>query len=353
MKIATYIAGDSNIVIPGLVSLTSIKYFNKNLDTFLFTDNFTQEKDPHINKIIKDNDIKIVKNHVINSICSISKFKNFDRWPRHVYYNYIAPIYLYELGYKYAIKVDYDILCLAEYDLQNILPSEEDILTIALRNKIINYISNPQNINFDFGNYKTVNAGFIFINLKQYKEKNILQLFKELYFYFSSIKSSEYIEQLALAAIQAKLQRSFKALPLEYNYRPSYPIKKNICNIHYNLGNKPWLCNSLKDLSPDRFKNMLLSNLWIKWANYIGLKQYIKNDEYHPFDFLIAFENIFNHLDNISLLREYSLFIFNNCIVPPGTQININNMNGGGISNCRVQKMENYIMKFLLVIIQR
>lgn len=173
MKICAYIAGDKNIIYPSIVCLSSVKKYNKDIDLFLFTEK-RYATDEHIRLCNKYN-ITIIDINEIDKKHTINYFSAFMRWPVHVFYNYIAPDFLYTKGYNYAIKLDYDMLCIDAFNIDEILPSKNEGICVIQKRNLSTYID-EDNLNkieskFKLDDFKSTNTGFIVFNLEFYNKK--------------------------------------------------------------------------------------------------------------------------------------------------------------------------------------
>lgn len=142
-NLVAYVAGDENILLPAVVTLASVRKFNPEVDTYLFIEFEQTSINEEVAKLLSSNkitlvDIKELKEKNINF--NIDSFNRFGRWPIHVFYNYLVPNYLHELGYKYAIKLDYDVLCIGKYDLNELFPDDDEIIAICLRGRLVDFI---------------------------------------------------------------------------------------------------------------------------------------------------------------------------------------------------------------------
>ena len=310
-KIAAYIAGDENIIYPGIITLTSVKEHNgSNLDLFLFTE--VSKLTQHQFDLIQKFSINVVDVSELDKRANIGKFSGFRRWPVHVFYNYVVPIYLCEQKYDYAIKLDYDMLCLSEYNFSEILPTYSEVISIVYKRKLSAFIDEltfEEKAGFDLklGDYHSVTAGFFVVNTQAFVDKKFFDVYTSIYSSlqksnFSSYVSQETVEQFTFGLVQSQLETSFKKIHPGYNYRPYYfqPFDTNY-NIHFNTNKKPW-----HDIPSTVFSGkssigwlraFLFFNYWIDFANGHGLKEIIKKDRYTVFDFWAAMNTCINSLN--------------------------------------------------------
>ena len=121
-KIAVFAAGNENIFFPALVTLTSIKENNQNnnFDYFMCFSGATKDKlgilDKYKIKYIDTKNVDLMD-------CKTSDDRDIVH-PIEVLVNYYVPNVLYELGYDYSIKVDWDLLCLNSWNIEDIIKTD-------------------------------------------------------------------------------------------------------------------------------------------------------------------------------------------------------------------------------------
>ena len=309
-RIAAYVAGDENIVYPGIMTLVSVKEQN-DLDLFLFTE--MSKLTQHQISLIQEYNIAAVDVSELRTKANLDGFDGFHRWPVHVFYNYVAPIYLQERNYAYAIKLDYDMLCMARYDLQEILPSSEETISIVYKRKLSEFVSEKiftekSGLSIKLEGYHSVTAGFFVANTQSFVDKKFFDVYRTICLAlqkteYASYISGETIEQFTLGVAQSMLGHSFRKIHPGYNFRPYYfkQFDKNY-NIHFNkIKEKPW-----QDVPKDAFvgkgaigwlRSFLFFNYWIDFANEHGLKDIIKRDRYSAFDFSLAVDSCIEYLE--------------------------------------------------------
>ena len=124
-KQAVFIAGDENIYFPALVALESINEHNEGIfDMFMCFDG--SKLTPSMQQTLNKYSINFVDTKELSKFGIEEKFSTMieNHWPIDIFYNYALPIYLGELGYIYSYKVDYDILCVSKYILDEIEPCD-------------------------------------------------------------------------------------------------------------------------------------------------------------------------------------------------------------------------------------
>ena len=292
MKLCAYIAGDKNIIYPAIVSLLSVIKYNSELDLFLFTDSKAVNKEQ--TEFCKKNNINIVDLSVIDEDGRMHVFKDMQRWPKEVFYNYIIPYYLTKFSYKYAIKLDYDTLCCYKFKYEDILPNDSECLSIILKGSLNKYLNSTdlnlvQNITNlkKFNEFTSVNTGVFVINVKSYLKLDIFTYFRNIYSYIKDLNISldqETLEQWAFGAVQCCINHKYKKLPVSYNFRPT-PLVDNmniIHVVHFSTVFKPWKEIDIDKLVKEEvkvrgfsfFKQIIFYNRWKEFANSLNFKQF-------------------------------------------------------------------------------
>ncbi|MEC4023475.1 glycosyltransferase [Pseudomonas fulva] len=254
-KPAIFVAGDERIFFPALVALDSIQ--DKNPDTFDAFMCFDASK-------LTSDMIEALKHHKItfidaktlevdDRIATLPQMAE-GRWPIEILLNWALPEYLLTMGYEQSIKVDYDILCLSKYEIQDVMPATgmarglimnislekegltADSIALATQQKLLN----PQVRAY-------MNAGFIaFDNQLCHKNKFFDRLLKCYEFIFLHCPKAKLIEQLALYFAFSSCQDQVEELDSVYNHRVRWAVlvDKNLHptakNLHYITNVKPW-----------------------------------------------------------------------------------------------------------------
>lgn len=255
MKTVLYVAGDENIILPSLFFFKSIREYNAHFPLYIFTE--TKKISQKYKIFARNNSIEIIDTGDLDKHNTeyIEKFSRMGRWPRHVFYNWLAPRYFHTAGFDYAIKADYDMLCLNKIILSDIIPDEEETITVLRKAKIKakldeqSFVNICSHLNLDFPEEaRSANVGLVVFNLYSWNKLNLEELYINIYLYLKNriqewngqIKN-ETIEQLAFACLQGRTKALFKSLPEEYNYRPIFARSTNLpVFVHYNTPLKPW-----------------------------------------------------------------------------------------------------------------
>ena len=327
-NIALYIAGDENIIYPALVAMTSIKKYNSNIDLFLFLP-LQSIGDGEIT-YASNNGIKLVDISALDQISPkyISKFQDMGRWPRHIFYNWLAPTYLGLLGYKFAIKADYDMLCVGVFEIEKILPSPDQVITVLPKGFIQSKLDDKsfqkiqQDLNLEFPKLaRSANVGFVVYDLNRWTELKMQDLFMQIYSYLSSTILtwdgrivSETIEQLAFSCLQGQTRTLFKKLDGTYNFRPMYDKEEQDPKIiHFNTTLKPWVKINLRMATILYFreygviKQILYAKLWQDFANSLTLKPVSELPSYSIFDIARFFDRLAIDSNEIAQRKEVLL----------------------------------------------
>ena len=329
-SIALYLAGDENIIYPALVFFASVRKYNADIDLFLFLPVVTLPKEylDFANSI----NASIIDNSELEKIAPtyIQKFDNMGRWPRSIFYNWLVPSFLELKGYQFAIKADYDMLCNGKFNIEEILPNKNEIVTLKVKGLIeskldpisLSRIQKDLSLSLPL-RARSANVGFVVIDLSEWCKLSLQKLFAEIYYILSN-KISEWngkiigetVEQLAFAMLQGKIKHKFKSLSARYNYRPIVdPVQENPTIIHYNTILKPWLKIDLRTASIFQSKGftainqILLSSLWRDFANSLPIKANQTPPSYSLFELLNMVNAILLDSEKINSRKEILLSV--------------------------------------------
>lgn len=326
-NISAYIAGDKNIVYPAIVTLMSLKKYNNNIDCFIFTEcEFLNDEQ---RDFCKKNNIVVEDIKDIDKQNYLSNFSDMKRWPYQIFINYLVPLYLknkYE--YDYAIKLDYDMLCVDTFNFEEIIPSKTEILSVVLKRKLSSYISKSdrkmieQSCDFIINdNHCSTNVGTIVFDLYEYCNRKIDQCFLELYKIFLIKKfylDDETIEQFIFGLLQSQFKLTYRDLDVSYNFRPGVVKKnQNIKIIHFSTIYKPWnildIESAIKRTKAKNFSvisQILYFDDWISYAKSLNFKcfnaRYIEysSKELHSI-FLELKDTLINTINKENILYIY------------------------------------------------
>jgi lipopolysaccharide biosynthesis glycosyltransferase len=291
-RIAVYIAGDSNIFFPALVAIDSIQRHNQHLPF----DYFMSFEESGLTDQMRFSLTK--RNITFVDVDSLGEHGTVDdlplmgesRWPKHVFYNWLLPNYLHAVGYQYALKVDYDLLCVEMYELSDVRFPDNTMAGLTFDLNLLGEGVAPEHLTDlpDPEHTPYYNAGFVPINLARYVEQDTFGRFKDVYMRIQSGgKKIANAEQAALAIVGTMDPTPIHRLDAAYNQRitllpaltpKAKPILKNI---HYLTHNKPWLPVDFRYLSGyvkiKRTGVYLYRNIWLNYASEIeGFSDFVK-----------------------------------------------------------------------------
>lgn len=295
-RVAVYIAGNSDIFFPALVALDSIQKMNLHLplDMFVIFDeeDLSQE---HV-KVFAQYGISFVPTEEIlkHGTTEDLPLMKEGQWPAHVFHNWIAPLYFSAEGYKYAIKADYDLLCMSPYRGADIFGFEAlfhaSVFNVGLANQGVTAEVAERNY-VDPAKLKSVpyfNVGFAAINLDRYRDEKILDAFKSAY---SDIVVTNpnvpNAEQAATALLCLTGDNRLAPVDPSYNVRtttlPKLDANGNaqIRNLHYLTHNKPWRKPNYTYISgyvpAQRTCIYIYRDAWLQQAaSYPGFEKYVE-----------------------------------------------------------------------------
>lgn len=326
MKICAYIAGDNNIVLQSIVALYSIKKENvlSSIDLFLCC----------YENILNETEKKYLKKYEINiidiSTIYVDKFTSVNTmqsWPKEIFSNYFIPLFLNDKGYDYAIKVDYDVLCLAKYNFNDILPKYEELLSvrrsIPLKTALLLVDKKFPTCKKYIDEYFAPNCGFIVINIKSYLEHNFLERFIKLYNYASaqSLAFKHPLEEIVVGLMQLELKLKFREIDIKYNYTTLYNafLDNKVINIHYNEI-KPWkkyntniILSRIKSNNFNVVGNYFSLNIWLNYIKDFDFKNSFEiNHPYSPIDQSELVKDIIRRI----VLEKNQILFWKNIVLP-------------------------------------
>jgi len=295
-RVAVYTAGDANIFFPALVAFKSIREHNADLpfDYFMCFDR--EGLTPRMSELMDRYDVRFLDTAELSRHGSIEDLALMTEtvWPSEVFLNWVAPLHFAEAGYSHALKVDYDILCVAPYALADILMHSETFGgntwgQLLLKDGITagtlamlglpGYSSQSRTAYF--------NVGFVAINLDRYVEGKVFDRFKEVYSVLQAQDGSVNVaEQAAICIIAAVDGHKVRHLGKDYNMRVTqFPelsgdLMPVIRNIHFLTSNKPWRPVSFKYLkhyiTSERAGLFFYRNIWLNAASEVdGFAEFV------------------------------------------------------------------------------
>ncbi len=157
--IAIFSCGNSNYVKQMCAALAIACEKNKNFHPFIISDVDDEENI----KLIRDMNITLLQPDLVG-VFSIHN----ANWPEHMFWYFVGPEALYDMGYDFSCFIDADVLCNKELDLSWL----DDSIEIAGRPEA------------DIEN--EYNSGVLFFNNKKMREKGLFSLAHSVYRKFST-----------------------------------------------------------------------------------------------------------------------------------------------------------------------
>lgn len=316
-KVAVYVVGNSSIFFPGLVALRSIQDQNTTnpFDYFMCFDgkDLTGEMDA----VLKEHDIHFVDISDLRSYGAVDDLTLMEeqRFPVHVFCNWLFPYWLHDHGYQEALKVDYDLLCVDRYYLPDILPVDTTVSALKFDADLVRTgvsLDVLAELNIPVVDGAAVipyyNAGVVGMNLERYVGLGTFAFFR--YAYMTIIEGSESVknaEQVALAIV-AYHGDGVKGIPTAYNQRitilPELDAKGRpiLKNIHYLTQNKPWIEPDYRYLAGyarlGRTGVYIYRDMWHRYAMTVpGYTKYVSAHSPTPMDTLAMYTTVFTAYD--------------------------------------------------------
>lgn len=245
IKIACFINGNKHILYKDILTLSSVKNFNPELDLFSCSDVYPL---PHKYRYY-------LSSYNLRYFPISEDMRRFmDTYPdqggysQPVVLKYYLPIYLYNLGYDFAISLDYDMICLNKYNLQEILPYDDIMAAssiVPLREKLDNdqmlFLKKKLSIEDNVFNIKIPNLGFVVYNLKKYSQSQFLSRLIEVYRLVKELEVSHPCDEISYPIAMKCINHEIKMIPYKYNFCPLWAnFSLEMTNIHYVGAAKPW-----------------------------------------------------------------------------------------------------------------
>ena len=186
-KYCAYVVGDKNIIYPAIVTLMSIRRFHPDdIDLFIMTE--TKFANDEQFKICKKNGIELIDLDVLSPSEYLADFDDMKRWPVEIFLNYMAPVFLNGKSYDYAIKLDYDMLCIAPFDFNKITPNKDQVISVITKRPLTYYLEEKNIVKLEklIGSKLAdtdcaCNVGTIVIDLNRYCEQKLHKVFADAY----------------------------------------------------------------------------------------------------------------------------------------------------------------------------
>lgn len=296
-RVAIYVAGDTAIYFPALVALTSIQTHNPDrpFDYYLSFehDSLTDE----MAATLRAYNIKFVPSEDLASfgITEDLPVMSEGQWPRAVMRNWVMPMYLHDVGHRYALKVDYDILCVDSYRLEDLMEPihlfagavfQVDLAAQGIDQEVCDAIG-IESVK-DVRSVSYWNVGVTVINLERYATERILMRFKE---HYEAVSAASRVppnaEQAALALVAMSRPDGIRKIDPSYNVRTSTlpeldgNFRAQIRNIHYITHNKPWKRPNFKYLESyvpgKRTCYYMYRDAWLRYAERLpGFNSFVE-----------------------------------------------------------------------------
>lgn len=295
-RLAVYIAGDHNIFFPGLVTLTTIRQHNPTapIDYFMLFegDGLTDRMED----LLTRHDIGFIPVESLNKYGTIDDMAQMEEkaWPTEVFFNWLAPLAFWDLGYRDIVKADYDMLCVAPWVISDLRMVGADMGTTNWHQSAFGDGVLPETAaelgwtpRDEKGTIDYSNVGFVAIDGRSYVQSDFFGIFKNAYqALMSQAGKVAAAEQVAFGIAIELAGLKIKKVDRSYNHRiTTIPdldkeFRPNLRNIHFLTSNKPWRPLSFKYMDAYakdvRAGLFLYRNLWLKQAAHVeGFSEFV------------------------------------------------------------------------------
>lgn len=316
-RIAIYVAGDANIFFPGLVALNSIREHNPHIpfDYFMLFDE--SDLSPRMRNLVDEYEINFIDTQKLEQYGSLDDFGIMAEkmWPREVFYNWLVPHHLFDLGYSHAVKADYDLLCVGGYNLSDILIQTEtfagntwlqDMHKDGITKDTLSAVgieSNGATARIPY-----FNVGFVPINLDLYVKRDVFGSFKDIYTLIQRQGGRVNVaEQAAIAMLCIANEHKIRHLTKDYNMRVTglpdlhADLMPELRNLHYLTSNKPWKpvsFNYISAYATDRRAGLyLFRNVWLNAASKIrGYDEFVSQSPLTDLEYVGLFSRVLKEI---------------------------------------------------------
>lgn len=300
---AVYVAGDANIFFPAVVALKSIQDANPNARFDYYMSFDAVDLTAAMRRILDKYGIYFVDTAELYEYGRVDDIESMRerRWPKHVFYNWLFPMWLKDKSYHFTIKADYDLLCVGGYEVEELLPVSGMFAAFQFSLDILREgVTKESAAKFNLPNQGTkslipyFNAGFVGINTRRYHEVGAFERFKYIYreIHEGGARVTN-AEQAALAILAFEEGSGIKPIPESYNRRiTTFPDVDGdgdplIHNIHYLTHNKPW--NKPDFTYLDRYAKIgrtavyIYRDIWHHYARRVdGYDAFVQAQVNHP-----------------------------------------------------------------------
>lgn len=255
-RVAVYACGDERIFFPAVVALNSIKRQNPEAPFDYFISFSGSKITSSMRQELHKRDIGFIPREQLVQEDGVD-FRDMEegKWPTEIWDNWVAPLYFHSIGYEYALKVDYDVLCVSPYSLEEMFGATEVfrgvVMSVNLEknnvgSQIFSKLELPVPNQLQDAPY--CNVGVLTFNTERYRGSGFLHEYARVYKALrGSTPTVPLCEQAALSVMMASNAVEYGDLNPNYNVRiiTRPPIKDDgradIRNLHFITHNKPWL----------------------------------------------------------------------------------------------------------------
>lgn len=291
-SVVAYAAGDYRIVFPAVVALKSVEDYNPGQYKKVISFDGSQLTDEH-QKLMDRYGIQFVDAREVpdfNRVKDMPLMKE-GRWPAEVFLNWALPEHLASLGYRYSLKLDYDVVCVAPFDA--VQKAIEAGHKVAYRKLPGRYKAPKSELaekfrgltGRDFPTSRKINVGVAFFDNAAMQRGQYFDTFLNVYGALMEIAPRmNATEQIALAAVSSDYGEQFGALPGSMNrfarpFKSKFSPDADLRIVHFNGNLKPW-----KPIDPRHIKMavrrnqispLLLREIWLEQAQHVhGFEDY-------------------------------------------------------------------------------
>lgn len=319
-RVVAYAAGDHRIVFPAVVALKSIEDHNPGAFHKIITFDGSRLTTEHT-ALMERYGIEFIDARTVPHFNRVKAMPLMEegRWPAEVFLNWAMPEHLATLGYRYSVKLDYDVVCVAPFqDIVKRAVTRGD--QVAYRRLRPTYKAPRPELaqkfraatGREFPTSHKINVGVAFFDNEALTRGNYFEEFLGSYSALMEIAPRMHAtEQVALAAASSDYGERFVPLPVSMNrfarpFKSKFEPEADARIVHFNGDLKPWkpidprhhrMAEKRGEISP-----LLLRELWLQQAATVeGFESYTSARSVQPLELLTMARRLEK---NFAALRE-------------------------------------------------